>query len=355
MLDPATSRCFVAFDTPLTWTNAKNACAALSGGGALAVPTNASTNAALRKATPYDAWLGATDAVTETTWLDTFSMPVTYTSSWYTGRPLTTATNSNDCARFYAWAGLANADRWYDDTCTQSKPYVCEVELGLTWPDGTLAKTCRDYRYSPPAGFTAYTTDGVYWIDPDGASSTYQPFKARCDMTRDGGGWTRVSTIFLDTSCYLYDALAHGDPRVGGSCTKYSDALINAIAQNKVFVSRVPDPAAPTTLLPSTFTRYLGSIAYDGNPTAVIQGTSYTAVMSTSAWQYTLYGAGRLFQQMQWYTGDSCAGVPAEYARLSLEYLQDIDPWPDRKYAVYGSCGDGGTEVENVQAEVYIR
>ena len=70
---------------------------------------------------------------------------------------------------------------------------VVIVSTAYRWPDGTAAKSCRDYR-TPPSGvtFNAATADGLYWIDPAGTASTANDFKVTCDMTRDGGGWTKV-------------------------------------------------------------------------------------------------------------------------------------------------------------------
>jgi len=78
-------------------------------------------------------------------------------------------------------------------TCTGGDVIV--VSTAYRWPDGTAAKSCRDYR-TPPSGitFNPATTDGLYWIDPAGTATTADDFKVTCDMTRDGGGWTQIGT-----------------------------------------------------------------------------------------------------------------------------------------------------------------
>ena len=39
--------------------------------------------------------------------------------------------------------------------------------------------------------------DGLYWLDPDGDGDLSDSWEAYCDMTRDGGGWTKIESALF--------------------------------------------------------------------------------------------------------------------------------------------------------------
>ncbi|BFT94085.1 hypothetical protein MNSC_00930 [Minisyncoccus archaeophilus] len=64
---------------------------------------------------------------------------------------------------------------------TESYSWTVWVRTGID----SLGFSCLDVKNK------GYNTDGYYSIDPDGVGGT-TPFVVYCDMTTDGGGWTRI-------------------------------------------------------------------------------------------------------------------------------------------------------------------
>ncbi|MGM0577676.1 MAG: EGF domain-containing protein, partial [Myxococcota bacterium] len=89
------------------------------------------------------------------------------------------------------------------------------------WEDGTHAASCDGYRH--PDGKYVYdgaVGSGVYRIDPDGPDPG-APFRVYCDMSTDGGGWTRVGRLYAGSrtigSVYRGDRFFHRAWTQGGS------------------------------------------------------------------------------------------------------------------------------------------
>ena len=125
----AGANCFLAFSTAKTWAQAKTACDALP--GHLAKITSAAENTIVAQlSVNTDSFIGATDAVTEGTFLWEDGTPLTY-MNFRAGEPNNgSGQYEEDCL---VLSGKKSTDGWDDRPCTTgivagagSYPYICE-------------------------------------------------------------------------------------------------------------------------------------------------------------------------------------------------------------------------------------
>lgn len=85
------------------------------------------------------------------------------------------------------------------------------------------ALSCKAILAARPAAET-----GSYWIDPDGTGAI-APVKVACDMTTNGGGWTRVVNVRGGSGAHADQTGAAGDMNDPNATAKLSDAAINLL------------------------------------------------------------------------------------------------------------------------------
>ncbi|MSP60978.1 MAG: hypothetical protein EXR72_11660 [Myxococcales bacterium] len=110
---------------------------------------------------------------------------------------------------------------------------------GRTWADGSLARSCLDY-LKPPAGVRVYAGDigtGDYTIKPSVASPAID---VRCEMTTEGGGWTRFHWV-------LQKYPAGADP--------FEQLLEACDVTGTICRGRIPVAVNPTSLLVKDLTK----------------------------------------------------------------------------------------------------
>jgi hypothetical protein len=74
--------------------------------------------------------------------------------------------------------------------CTCQSTVMCAISAGIGTGDGSSQFNAGTSCASIHTAFPAYAS-GTFWIDPNGGS-TADAYTAGCNMTTDGGGWTRI-------------------------------------------------------------------------------------------------------------------------------------------------------------------
>jgi hypothetical protein len=119
--------CYILFETPLSWADARAACGVIDSHLA-SVADDAENTAvtdlfALPGITATEGWVGLTDQYGEGTflWAEGAGAYRSLTfASWATDPPDDNAPEGEDCVK------LADDGTWSDEVCSDARPYFCE-------------------------------------------------------------------------------------------------------------------------------------------------------------------------------------------------------------------------------------
>lgn len=116
---------YIFIPTPVSWSQARDACAAMGPGTHLASISNTGEQAAIEKylGVPVNAWIGLNDIAEEWTfnWID--GTPLNYTN-WSSAQP-DNAGGNEDCVHIYVNA--SQPFKWNDNVCDVRMGYLCEL------------------------------------------------------------------------------------------------------------------------------------------------------------------------------------------------------------------------------------
>ncbi|KAL1503384.1 hypothetical protein AB1Y20_011435 [Prymnesium parvum] len=130
--------CFEYYASPLSWSNAEEACVAR--GGHLASIRSEEENTHVKQLCLEPCWIGYTDRAVEGRYVWTDGALQGY-SNWNAGEPNGQAYEDTDAAYMYISTNdWVRAGKWDDTSLSEEKPYVCRKE-----EDGGGAAQMRNY------------------------------------------------------------------------------------------------------------------------------------------------------------------------------------------------------------------